>query len=207
MNDASDTPPAPEDQPGLRERKKRATRIAMHRAALELVAADGLSAVTAERIAQRAGVSTRTFFNHWATKEAAILGIHAEERETVTEGLREALAAGTPPREAVRSVLRRALASVPADAELRALKKQVMAQESRLQSISTGNVVETQIGMVDVLEQALTGPDARDRAIIAIQLGFALTRSAFAIAMRSGTDLVPAFDRVVELHDSGDVLA
>ena len=43
MNDASDTPPAPEDQLGLRERKKRATRIAMHRAALELVAADGLS--------------------------------------------------------------------------------------------------------------------------------------------------------------------
>lgn len=205
MNDL----PAPSDPApvcGLRERKKQATRLAMHRAALELVAEGGLGAVTAERIAQRAGVSTRTFFNHWPTKEAAILGIHAEEREAVTAGLREALEAGTPPREAVRAVLRRAIASVPSDPELRRLKKQVMAREERLQSISTGNTMETQIDMVDVLEQALTGPEARERAIIAIQLGFALTRSAFTISMRRGTDVVEAFDHVVALYDSGEVL-
>lgn len=205
MNDL----PAPSDPApacGLRERKKQATRLAMHRAALELVAEGGLGTVTAERIAQRAGVSTRTFFNHWPTKEAAILGIHAEEREAVTVGLREALEAGTPPREAVRAVLRRAIASVPSDPELRRLKKQVMAREERLQSISTGNTMETQIDMVDVLEQALTGPEARERAIIAIQLGFALTRSAFTISMRRGTDVVEAFDHVVALYDSGEVL-
>ena len=65
----------PNDQAlGLRERKKRQSRIAMHRAALELVHEHGLSGVTVEAIAQRAGVSTRTFFNHWTTKESAIIG-------------------------------------------------------------------------------------------------------------------------------------
>ena len=48
---------------GLRELKKRQSRTAMHRAALELVNEHGLGGVTVEAIAQRAGVSTRTFFN------------------------------------------------------------------------------------------------------------------------------------------------
>src|SRR5699024_11026365 len=66
----------PNDQTlGLRERKKHQSRIAMHRAALELVHEHGLSGVTVEAIAQRAGVSTRTFFNHWTTKEPAIIDV------------------------------------------------------------------------------------------------------------------------------------
>src|SRR5699024_9781489 len=109
----------------------------MHRAALELVLENGLSGVTAEMIARRAGVSTRTFFNHWSTKEAAILGIRSGEAEQVAESLRERLTE-TDPRRALRDVLREALAANPTDPQLRDLKKQVMAEAPQLHSISTG---------------------------------------------------------------------
>ena len=62
---------------GLRERKKRARRAALIDAAQQLVAAHGLDAVTVEMISAEAGVSARTFFNYFETKDDAVLG--AEE--------------------------------------------------------------------------------------------------------------------------------
>ncbi|MFC7374069.1 TetR/AcrR family transcriptional regulator [Brachybacterium sp. GCM10030268] len=189
---------------GLRERKKRLTRVAMHRAALELVLEEGLSNVTADMIAARAGVSTRTFFNHWSTKESAILGILSGEGERLVESLHERIVrSGT--RDALRSVLREALGSTPADPSLRELKKQVMAREPKLHSISSGNLISVQTEMVDAMAEAFDGPDAHERAVITVQLGFALTRSAFAVSMARGIDLVTAFDEVVALHDAGRV--
>jgi AcrR family transcriptional regulator len=56
-----------------RERKKRATRRALRTAALDLALERGLAAVHINEIAARAGVSTRTFFNYFDTKEDAAL--------------------------------------------------------------------------------------------------------------------------------------
>lgn len=60
---------------GLRERKKLATKDALSQAALDLATEQGLDHVTADAIAARAQVSTRTFHNYFAHKEAAILFI------------------------------------------------------------------------------------------------------------------------------------
>jgi AcrR family transcriptional regulator len=56
------------------DRKKRATRAALRRAAVRLVEARGLAQVTVEDIAAAAGVSPRTFFNYFPTKEDAVVG-------------------------------------------------------------------------------------------------------------------------------------
>lgn len=56
-----------------RERKRLATRRAIHEAAFTLAEERGLLAMTVEAIADRAGVATRTFFNYFACKEDAIL--------------------------------------------------------------------------------------------------------------------------------------
>lgn len=59
---------------GLRERKRAQTSEAIHVAAAELVLEHGLEATTIDAISERAGVSTRTFFNYFPAKEDAVLG-------------------------------------------------------------------------------------------------------------------------------------
>ncbi|MBP2410639.1 TetR/AcrR family transcriptional regulator [Brachybacterium fresconis] len=211
----SSAPPAPESGEsgdpateglGLRELKKRQTRVAMHRAALELVAEHGFTQVTVEMIARRAGVSTRTFFNHWTTKDAAVLGVITGDSLEVSDRLRAELAEHSP-REALRAVLRDALTAIPADPELRELKKQVMAKEPLLHSISSGRLLEVQTEMTEALTAALEGDEARTRAVVAVQVGFALTRSAFALSMAKGIDPLAAFDEVTDLYDAGIIEA
>lgn len=58
--------------PGLRERKKLDTRRALSDAALSLVFERGLDGVTREDIANRAGVSLRTFTNYFTGKYDAL---------------------------------------------------------------------------------------------------------------------------------------
>jgi AcrR family transcriptional regulator len=57
---------------GLRERKKADTRRALSDAALHLAFEHGMDNVTREAIAERAGVSLRTFNNYFAGKYEAI---------------------------------------------------------------------------------------------------------------------------------------
>ena len=62
------------DRPGLRERKRIATRRTIQLAVLRLVVERGLDHVTIDDITTAADVSPRTFFNYFASKEAAIVG-------------------------------------------------------------------------------------------------------------------------------------
>jgi AcrR family transcriptional regulator len=90
--------------PSLRERKKLATRRALQRVALDLVAERGYSRVTVEDIAEAADVSPRTFFNYFPSKEAALVGADPER----TESLRQRLIDEPPdksPLEALHKVM------------------------------------------------------------------------------------------------------
>ncbi|MDF2444180.1 MAG: hypothetical protein JWR01_2383 [Subtercola sp.] len=59
----------------LRERKKLQTRAALQHAALELAAERGVQATSIDDICERAGVSSRTFFNYFPSKVSAIVGV------------------------------------------------------------------------------------------------------------------------------------
>jgi AcrR family transcriptional regulator len=83
------------EEPGLRERKKQATRDALRLAALRLAALRGWDQVRVEDIAAEVGVSTRTFNNYFASKEEAFLAT-AYERAARAEAALAARPADEP---------------------------------------------------------------------------------------------------------------
>ncbi|WP_394771600.1 TetR/AcrR family transcriptional regulator [Lacisediminihabitans sp.] len=64
---------------GIRERKRAATFRTIYAAAAELALEVGLDNATVDAISGRANVSSRTFFNYFASKEDAVLGIDSGE--------------------------------------------------------------------------------------------------------------------------------
>lgn len=70
---------------GLRERKKRATRRSIARAALRLAQEVGPDGVTIDAIAHAADVAPRTVFNHFASKDDAILNVVSTSADAIRE--------------------------------------------------------------------------------------------------------------------------
>ena len=65
--------PTPEPPPGMRERKKIQTRLAIRREALRLFDKQGYANTTVEQIAAAAEVSPRTLYRHFGIKEALLV--------------------------------------------------------------------------------------------------------------------------------------
>lgn len=80
----------------LRTRKKLETYRALAAAARELTLERGFDAVTCEEIAERAGVSPRTFFNYFASKEEAVVGIEPAFLESLVEEVEDHPASEDP---------------------------------------------------------------------------------------------------------------
>ncbi len=99
-----DTAHADEPRASLRERKKLATRLALRRIALDLIAERGYAHVTVDDIAEAADVSPRTFFNYFPTKEAVVFGAAPERLEEVRRRLADR-SDGRTALEALRLVL------------------------------------------------------------------------------------------------------
>jgi AcrR family transcriptional regulator len=77
-----------EESPGLRERKKQATRAALGMAAWQLTIERGYAQARIEDIAAAAGVSPRTFSNYFASKEEALLSVGEDRGARMVTALR-----------------------------------------------------------------------------------------------------------------------
>ncbi len=87
---------------GLRASKKQATSRALSSAARRLALERGLDAVTVDMVCAQAGVSTRTFFNYFDSKEDAIVG---SPMPVGTEPARSTFVAGGPSGDLLPDVL------------------------------------------------------------------------------------------------------
>ena len=74
---------------GLRERKRRLTRQLISDAATALFATRGFDEVKVAEVARRVGVSEKTIYNYFPTKESMVLDDVDEMIEGVARALRE----------------------------------------------------------------------------------------------------------------------
>ena len=91
----------------LRQRRKRATRDALIAAAMERFVASGFDATTVEEIARDVGVSRRTFFRYFASKESVFF---AAQEDRLGEFERALAVGGPTPAAAVKAACDAALA-------------------------------------------------------------------------------------------------
>ena len=89
---------------GLRARKYGQARRALFDAAMELFRDKGFDETSAEEIADRAGFSRATFFNHFGSK-AAVLRHYGESLQEKLEQLLAEADPGRPPLDRARDVL------------------------------------------------------------------------------------------------------
>jgi AcrR family transcriptional regulator len=99
--------------PNLHEQRRRSTHEALRRAALASFASKGFANVTVTELAREAGVTERTFFRHFPTKEAVLF----QDYETQVEWLADALAQRPAPESVFDAVLA-SVASFPHDLEV-----------------------------------------------------------------------------------------
>jgi AcrR family transcriptional regulator len=98
---------------GLREQHKRSTRRALEDAALGLFARDGYEATSAGAIARAAGVTERTFFRYFATKDEVL----TPDREQRQARLQAEVVAVAAARRTAMQVAAAALVAVAPDFE------------------------------------------------------------------------------------------
>jgi AcrR family transcriptional regulator len=190
----------------LRERNRLSAWSAIHDAAAQMALDVGLARATVGAIADAAGVSTRSFFNYFPTKEDAVLGFRASTlsdealsrfrapdssllRRTV--GLmNDALRSMAP--EGSRPELRRTL--IRAYPELRARIVQHMTEAEEL----TLSIVAEELANnpTPAAQTRQVSPDETARALVMLAgviTRFAYTREPFPIAVDSD-----ALDRAVD---------
>jgi AcrR family transcriptional regulator len=189
-------------EPGLRERKRVATRLAIERAALDLSLEKGYENVTVDEIADAADVSPRTFFNYFPSKEAAVIG-HAPEGPD-PEKIEAFLEA--PAKQPILDGIRDLLASfldaksdedARATHQLQETRMQLMLQNphlfrQRMETMedATNKMIEVVSKRLVVLDPALDSDPTtlRERARLVVFVSFAGMRNAWATwAERGGS--------------------
>jgi AcrR family transcriptional regulator len=189
---------------GRRERKKRETRRALRVAALRLVAERGLEDVTVQDVADAADVSTRTFFNHFACKEDALVGADPAG----VEQLRGALLtqpAETAPLEALRTVLVGVARLLEARSDELLLQIAVVRDNPQLRGREVAGFAQYERVLVEDIA-ARSGTDPRCDVYPALAAGAAVAalRASLSVWQQAGgltslADLVArAFDRLTD---------
>lgn len=163
------------EQPSLRERRRAETTTSVAGAALDLALEAGWETVTVDAIAARAGISRRTFFNYFATKDEALLH---NAMPLDDELLAEFAASGGPLVEALESFFVRATRADSHDRE-RALQVMRLVETSpELLPGLLGRIAANEAVLAEAIV-ARDGVDAFTAATVAALAG--------AIARVSGT--------------------
>jgi AcrR family transcriptional regulator len=181
---------------GVRERKRRATRNAIQRAALTLSLDWGFDRITVEEISRAAQVSSRTFFNYFATKEAAVVG----DMPTLPVGpaVERFVTAGDQPiLDGIRDLLLGTVDALPDpdDVDIEQLRRQLLREYPSLFSVRMAGMRQLELDLAGLVERRLVRDDPEgigrsdalhDRARLVTFVAFAGIRHAWTTWAESG---------------------
>ncbi|MFD9609359.1 TetR family transcriptional regulator [Streptomyces sp. NPDC059083] len=139
---------------GLRERKKRATRAALVEAAVRLAAEHGVEHVTVDAISATAGVSTRTFFNYFDSRDEVFVMIGADAGDRVRRAVLAA-PAELSPLDVLRDALAAELGEIEQQRELWQLHAEVLRRTPQLLARSIGAHLADEAGLAETLAERI----------------------------------------------------
>ena len=166
---------------GRREQRKQDTRRALEDAALRRFAAEGYDATSVESIAADAGVSARTFFRYFATKDEVLDMGRVERQAALREVVASAPGTGLAVVEAAIGVLASGFAD---DRERVALRQRAAASSPVLR----GRLFDTFGSWEHALSRALAERGEADADTLAA-VGVAIFSAAVTGWLRSGGSL------------------
>lgn len=186
---------------GRREQKKHKTRVNLHLAALSLVNANGLDSVTTDQIAARAGVSPRTFFNYFPTKEQAILGFPADFPDRLVEAFLARPESEEPWQSVVFLIKRMAQGGMANHEGPSDVGRDVLSKYPHLIRglVDMSEDIRTELGaaIAGRLEaQGYEAAEAQIRADTYVGQGFAIVTTALRVARSQDVSLETAFGEV-----------
>lgn len=149
------------EEPGLRERKRLATRRAIQHAVLTLslkagidkAGSDkaGIDKVTVEDISRAAGISPRTFFNYFPSKDAALLG---DAPDLASEEAIEAFVHAGPDGDILgqmADLLAESLERSEADREIHHLRQAVLKESTYLFGLRMATLREFEARLLGIV--------------------------------------------------------
>ena len=146
---------------GVRERKRIATRNAIQRSVLSLALERGFDGVTVEEISHDAGVSPRTFFNYFPTKEAAVIGdvpatptedaierfVHVGPQQSLLDGIRDLLLSSIDD------------ATTAHEPDIETMRRTLLREHPYLFTLRMANMRQLEHDLVDIVERRLVIDD------------------------------------------------
>ncbi len=157
---------------GIREEKRQQTLKRITQTALGLFARHGYDATTLDMIAADAGISRRTFFHYFKSKDDILLSQQAGLGDQLVEAIRAEPPGGTP-MDTVQAAMRRIAAGYPLE-ELVAIDKLMMSVEA-VQSRKQANYIRDEKIVLEALQQLWPrNPEMELRLVAFIAIG--LTR-------------------------------
>jgi len=156
MTETEEPRPAPE---GHRERKRRETARRIADAGLRLFIANGYEATTLDAIAAEAGISRRTFFYYFKSKDDILLSMVGSFDELIAEAFRDEPSTKKPI-DATRDALIRVCARYPAE-EMTVIDR-IMRSSPAVQARKQATYIQQEETLFRLLRERWPAPQRKD---------------------------------------------
>lgn len=168
---------------GLRQRKRRETLERIRDRGIRLFIEKGYAATTLEEIAAAAGISRRTFFYYFKSKDEILLSLQADVGALLADALRQ-VPGDRRPLDAIRDAAIGVCASIP-EGDMIALDR-LMRESEAVQARKQASYVEQEKALFAALSERWPDPARQTGLRLVAMLGIGAMRLASETFNREG---------------------